>query len=533
MRCGVYAYETGEARRLAHGAVLASGRFVCVTALALAVSSVGAEAKKKSNPVEEQILDPANGEPLTLVISLKDQKMDVYRGVTLITTTKVSTGTSSYPTKAGVFSILEKQRYHHSNMYSAAPMPWMQRLTRSGTALHGGVVPGYPASHGCIRLPFSFAPKLFEITTGGENVVVAYDPSKPRFVEHSVLFEPVSPASDANLTEQNSSTADHEVDTSNPTDQETRTETVIRSDDTLVGIVDAGSSAPLRILVTRQTERDRIIAVQYLLSSMGYLTPQKFSGRLGAETVAAIKAFQKANGVRETGSYSDDLAKQVYKVAGKEKLPEGHLFVRQQFRPVFDVPVSFRNPEQTLGTHLFTALFDAGETKPRWMAISLEGDDAMRVLDRIQIPTYVRQKIAEKLTPGSSLIVADKSINSAVLPKGDDFLVSAKDTQVVAQKPEAKTKHAQMAQAKSKGSNRSARTHTLTRTHTLARSDTLARSKTSSRRNTLARNNTSARRNELARSSTWDRELYGFNAPGMDRPRFFRWRWRQCGGVAC
>ena len=102
----MYAYETGEARRLAHGAVLASGRFVCVTALALAVSSVGAEAKKKSNPVEEQILDPANGEPLTLVISLKDQKMDVYRGVTLITTTKVSTGTSSYPTKAGVFSIL-------------------------------------------------------------------------------------------------------------------------------------------------------------------------------------------------------------------------------------------------------------------------------------------------------------------------------------------------------------------------------------------------------------------------------------------
>ena len=535
----MYAYETGEARRLAHGAVLASGRFVCVTALALAVSSVGAEAKKKSNPVEEQILDPANGEPLTLVISLKDQKMDVYRGATLITTTKVSTGTSSYPTKAGVFSILEKQRYHHSNMYSAAPMPWMQRLTWSGTALHEGVVPGYPASHGCIRLPFSFAPKLFEITTGGENVVVAYDPSKPRFVEHSVLFEPVSPASDANLTEQNSSTADHEVDTSNPTDQETRTETVIRSDDTLVGIVDAGSSAPLRILVTRQTERDRIIAVQYLLSSMGYLTPQKFSGRLGAETVAAIKAFQKATGVRETGSYSDDLAKQVYKVAGKEKLPEGHLFVRQQFRPLFDVPVSFRNPEQPLGTHLFTTLFVAGETKARWMAITLEGDDAMRVLDRIEVPTDIRQRIAEKLTPGSSLIVADKSIDSAVLPEGDDFLVSAKDTPAVAQKAETKPKYARVAQAKTKRSNRSAR-NTPTRTHTLARSDTLARSKTSSRRNTLARNNTSARSSTAARystlprSNTWDPMLYGFNASEMDRPRlFFRWRWRQCGGTSC
>jgi hypothetical protein len=85
-------------------------------ALALAVSVLGAEAKKKSNPVEEPILDPGNGEPLTLVVSLKDQKMEVYRGTALITTTKVSTGTPSYPTKAGVFSILEKQRYHHSKL---------------------------------------------------------------------------------------------------------------------------------------------------------------------------------------------------------------------------------------------------------------------------------------------------------------------------------------------------------------------------------------------------------------------------------
>src|SRR5262249_19891858 len=138
---------------------------------------------------------------------------------------------------------------------------------------------------------------------------------------------------------------------------------------------------------------------------MGYLVPQKFSGRVGPETVDAIKAFQKANGVRETGRFSDDLTKQVYKAAGKEEPPEGHLFVRQQYRPVLDVPISFRNPEQPLGTHLFTALFAAEETKARWMAIGLEGDDSVRVLDRIEIPTDIRQRIAEKLTPGSSLIV--------------------------------------------------------------------------------------------------------------------------------
>ena len=102
----------------------------------------------------------------------------------------MSTGTREYPTNAGVFSILEKRRYHHSNMYSAAPMPWMQRLTWSGTALHGGVVPDYPASHGCIRVPFSFAPKLFEITGGGENVIVSAERAVPKIVEHTALFHP-------------------------------------------------------------------------------------------------------------------------------------------------------------------------------------------------------------------------------------------------------------------------------------------------------------------------------------------------------
>jgi peptidoglycan hydrolase-like protein with peptidoglycan-binding domain len=508
MRCGVYEYERGEARKFAHRAVSALVRLLCVAALALAVSAVPTEAKKKPNPIEEKILDSADGEPLTLVVSLRDQRMDLYRGITLITTSRVSTGTPGYPTKTGVFSILEKQRYHHSNMYSAAPMPWMQRLTWSGTALHGGVVPGYPASHGCIRLPFSFAPKLFEITIGGENVVVARDRPAPTFIEHPTLFQPVPPVpadvekqTDANSTEHKAldeASEDHGIDTSEPAVPKLPTDTVPHANDVLVDPSNESSSivvAPLRILVTRRTERDRIIDLQYLLSSMGYLTPQKFSGRLGKETVAAIRAFQKANGMPETGTFNDKLAKEVYKVAGKEEPPEGHLFVRQQFRPVFDVPISFRNPEQPLGTHVFTALFAAGDTKSRWMAISLEGDDATRVLDRIQIPTDVRQKIANKLAPGSSLIVADKSINSAILPEGADFLVLAKDTPTVAQKSEAKVKHARIGQTRIK------------------------RSKTLEHRNT---------RERTARAYGYDR------LPDMDRPRpFFRWRWRRCEGIGC
>ncbi len=131
----------------------------------------------------------------------------------------------------------------------------------------------------------------------------------------------------------------------------------------------------------------------------------------------------------ETGAFTDELVKRVYAIARKGEPPAGHLFVRQEFGRVFDAPVSFRDPETPLGTHLFTALsFAPGDTKTRWTAISLQGDDASSALDRLEIPNDLRQKISERLTPGSSLIIGDTAINTATLPKGADFLVWAKDT---------------------------------------------------------------------------------------------------------
>ena len=126
-------------------------------------------------------------------VSLSQQKVDVYRGLTRISSSKVSTGMRGYATKAGVFSVLEKRRHHRSNLYSGAPMPWMNRITWSGTALHAGVVPGYPASHGCIRLPRSFAPKLFKMTTVGVHVVVVRNGGVPALFELSALFQPLPP----------------------------------------------------------------------------------------------------------------------------------------------------------------------------------------------------------------------------------------------------------------------------------------------------------------------------------------------------
>ena len=152
---------------------------------------------------------------------------------------------------------------------------------------------------------------------------------------------------------------------------------------------------------------------------------QNFIGNLGPATGIAIRAFQKANGLQVTGAFTDELVSQVYRAAGKTEPPEGHLFVRQGFKRVFDRPISFRDPAVSLGTHVFTVVKRGGdEAKPEWMAVSLEGGDAASVLDRIDIPDDVRRSIAPRLTPGSTLIVADKSEYSAILPEGDDFLVS-------------------------------------------------------------------------------------------------------------
>jgi peptidoglycan hydrolase-like protein with peptidoglycan-binding domain len=635
-----------------------------VAALTVAVGvSPPAEAKKRKNAekqVEAAIPDPADGEPMILVVSLSQQKLDVYRGMTLITSSKVSTGMRGYATKAGVFSILEKRRMHHSNLYSGAPMPFMNRITWSGTALHAGVLPGYPASHGCIRLPFSFAPKLFGLTTVGDNVIVARDRPAPQLIEHANLFQPAPPPAAPAVVKQEEPpkrqsgnnaapiapvktypgklaradvagtttdipssleaeaiesktaappTADpaaiedthahafdpladipakassrdgpasdgeakasgHALDdgsapepsrakaeaapaspapatdapaaalnpletmvstaaaaaeavgppsTAEPTPAKIVAAPAVAVEpvttaasepkpaarvappalpveavsaaaaelkpadaaaatqagaapastgaepgqalallpqaapveakpllplDTPPSIIAAKlmagakemavlaaeprSTAPLRILVTRRTQRDRIIGVQRIFADMGYIEPQDFDGTLGKATVGAIKKFQAANGMPETGAINDELVKKVYDAAGKGEPPAGHLYVRQEFGRVFDAAVSFKDPETPLGTHLFTAMkFAPGDASVRWTGMSLQGDDSAAALDRLEIPSDVRQKISERLTPGSSLIIGDTSINTAGLTKGNDFVVWAKDT---------------------------------------------------------------------------------------------------------
>jgi L,D-transpeptidase catalytic domain len=110
--------------------------------------------------------------PVVVLVSIPQQTMHVYRNGILIGRSTVSTGSKGHSTPGGVFSILEKKQTHRSRKYNDAPMPYMQRLTWSGIAMHSGQLPGYPASHGCVRLPYDFSQLLFKATEKGGTVVV-------------------------------------------------------------------------------------------------------------------------------------------------------------------------------------------------------------------------------------------------------------------------------------------------------------------------------------------------------------------------
>jgi hypothetical protein len=133
--------------------------------------------------------------PLAMVISLPQQLGYVYRNGVRIGVTTVSTGRPGYETPPGVYSILQKRVEHYSNRYDNAPMPYMQRLTWDGVALHAGNVPGKPASHGCIRLPKAFASKLYDVTERGMIVIVADAASPAPALASPGFFAPVDAVS--------------------------------------------------------------------------------------------------------------------------------------------------------------------------------------------------------------------------------------------------------------------------------------------------------------------------------------------------
>jgi lipoprotein-anchoring transpeptidase ErfK/SrfK len=143
------------------------------------------QSAKKIVAPEKESAKPQG--PLVIAISIQKQKLRIYDANGFFAETPISTGMQGHPTPMGVFSVIQKQKLHHSNIYSGAPMPYMQRITWSGIAIHAGVLPGYPASHGCIRMPTAFAVKMWGWTKMGARVVVTPGEISPSSFSHPLL----------------------------------------------------------------------------------------------------------------------------------------------------------------------------------------------------------------------------------------------------------------------------------------------------------------------------------------------------------
>ena len=170
-------------------AVLALGRAELQAETPLETGSI-VEAAERLRPGEFLWAPTVAPEgPVLLVVSLATQRAVIYRNGVPIGITTVSTGRPGYRTPTGIFTVLERDVEHYSSLYNNAPMPYMQRLTWGGVALHGGNLPGYPASHGCIRLPHEFARLLFGVTRLGMTVIITDEASVPRVAPADLLLQ--------------------------------------------------------------------------------------------------------------------------------------------------------------------------------------------------------------------------------------------------------------------------------------------------------------------------------------------------------
>src|SRR6476646_2025549 len=165
-------------------------RPAAIATLVFALTALTADAAPKQAQPKEETAPRNAGEPIMAIVSIKTQLVTFYDADGWILRAPVSTGVKEREPPAGVFAVVDKERDHRSNMYDDAWMPHMQRITWNGIALHGGPLPGYAASHGCVRMPFGFANRLFDKTQIGMRVIIAPEDPVPVDFSHPALLVP-------------------------------------------------------------------------------------------------------------------------------------------------------------------------------------------------------------------------------------------------------------------------------------------------------------------------------------------------------
>lgn len=468
--------------------------------------------------------------PLVIVVSIDRQRVTVYDTNGVFAESPVSTGMKGHSTPMGVFSVIQKHKFHHSNIYSGAPMPYMQRVTWSGIAMHAGVLPGYPASHGCIRMPMAFAVKMWNWTRMGARVIVSPRQISPQNFSHPLLasvrvppqpaasLEPQTNASDkadkaaantwaaeAKPAETKTASADgalelrssvghivmSDVTTGNaPTRGEaaasTQTEPTAKPETKTAEASDAAkpqepasteakpveaAEAPKE--TTRETTKasaaagDKIEAAKSdavksnaAKSDTAKSEPAKTSDAPATAPAQAAMPDAKKDEARAADpapAAKPEAPKRAGQIAVFISRKDSKLYVRQNFAPLFEVPVTIAASDRPLGTHVFTAEVDKADANAlHWSVVSLpvsvrsaaredDGratrrqrgaavipvaikpvvtpDSPAEALDRVSIPADTMVKINEMLTSGGSIIISDQGINQGETGEGTDFIV--------------------------------------------------------------------------------------------------------------
>ena len=459
-----------------------AGRRLCLllaSTLIVATSST-TEARPKAPPSEDLTGGRTPGDVILAVVALAQQKITLYDAKGVVRRASISSGRDDYETPAGVFSVLQKEEEHYSNRYDDAAMPFMQRITWSGIALHGGPLPGYPASHGCVRLPSGFAKQLFGMTKLGLRVVIApadvpavplshpllltlQGPGDAPALQPAGLAPPTVPFGDRLLRLQSIATDAREAaaraaakadeakafarakegDRRSTNKQLLAAEKVLtRAKKQLAAAERYLSSAKTPAQLSR-AQRQKDVATRELEGATSQIEKTRWRAR------PLFDAAAQARGAADNAAAAQTVAEEHARNARRKLWPvsifvsrkTGLLYVRQGFEPVMEIPVPLRDPDKPIGTHVFTAGNDGDAIV--WQAVSLgtsadrskrvrsgpNTTEALAALDRIKIPRQVSELVSESAVSGTSLIISDEGPHKETGPATDFIVVMSGEPQ--------------------------------------------------------------------------------------------------------
>ncbi|MFM7085309.1 MAG: L,D-transpeptidase family protein [Hyphomicrobium sp.] len=448
-----------------------------------------------------------SGQAVMAIVSIDDQTISLFDKDGNNFKSRISSGQRNYETPVGIYSLLQKEAEHYSNIYDDASMPFMQRITWSGLSLHAGDLPGYPASHGCVRLPYNFAEKIFGLTRLGMRVIVARNEVTPSSLSHPALFQPqlhnvepkdTTPASPF-IIEEGLFNETLMPDVQNwPLRNQQQQHLKQRAYFLDLKAKELGEllEIPKSKIEDLTSQRNELLKKQKLSerlrkNSENSLLRMEWSFRrtktakeMTAATNARLALLEKQasidlditqvrSEIDQTNAALDAAKAELNKldtnyqdalrIANEAKLrllpvsvlvslKKQRVYVRQGLEQIMETEITIENPDQSIGTHIYTALnYNKSGEEVQWNVVSLpksqpdlygisyyenanakkklrrnysqlEPSEAFDALQRVQFPPEVKNRVSEYVWPGSSLIITDEEPHKET-GKSTEFIV--------------------------------------------------------------------------------------------------------------